>query len=176
MINGVTAFRPDKNFQARAYISLKEISHKKGELPMNDPNFRYTDFDYCIKYKPSANKSFRKKPFLIFSDVFINTRNIYRVSGYEEFLKIAEKNLEGKWFVENTIHSKELFDLVKDNPGVYFPIQFDAVKYAKKVMKNENKRFGQDEKDVYLVRELKEADKNRHEQHLASYNVKDVKL
>lgn len=176
MINGVTVFRPDKNLQNRAYISLQEISHKKGELPLNDPNFRYTNFNYFIKYKPSANKGFARKPFLINSDVFTNTKGIYRVSGYEEFLKLPEKKPDTKWFVENTVHSKELFDIAKDNPGIYFPLQFDAVKYAEKVMKNENKIFGQDEADVYLVKELKEADKIRHEQHLASYNKKDVKL
>lgn len=173
---GVTALGNDKNLQTRAYVSLREISHKKGELPMNDANFRYTNFIYTVKYKPSANKAFKKKPFLILSDVLTNTSNSYRVEDHADFLKSAEKNEEVAWLVRNTIHSKALFDLAKANLGIPMLMMFDVVGYAKKVMENEGKNFKEDEKDVFVIQDLKEAEKYRHAEHMASYNKKEVKL
>lgn len=173
----VVATRRAQNLQTRIYISLKEVAHKKGEMPLNDPNFRYTNLLYNVKYKPSANKGFKNRPYLITSDVLLKTSQIFRAKDYDDFLKRSESNEEIAWLVRNTIHSKELFDLAKDNPGLYIPMFFDIVGYAKKVAVNEGKAEEDFAKiGAFLIQDLKEADEIRRKEYLESFNKRDVKI
>ena len=173
----ITASRRAKNLQTRVHISLKEVAHKKGEMPLNQPNFRYTNLLYHVKYKPSANKAFKAKPFLITSDILLGSSQIIRVKDYADFVRRSENNKELAWLYRNTIHSEDLFDLAKDNPGLYIPMYFNVVEYAKKVAVNE----GKPEEDfakigVFLIQDLKEADEIRRKEYLESFNKKDVKI
>lgn len=163
--------------QIHAYLSLQDRAHKMGELPTTDPNFRFTNFTYYVKYKKSANKSFKYKPFLISADIINTFGGAIRVSGYSEFLKLGETNPEIGWLVRNTIHSEELFELARRNYHIPIMLAFDAVKYAKKVLANEGEEFGDSPAmNVFLVKDIAEAEKYRHEQYLEQYKKKDVKL
>lgn len=74
---GVSDRRQDKNLQIRAYISLQEVRHKKGSLPMTDKNFKFTNFQFYIKYKKSVSKSLKNKPFLLSADILNNLEGLF---------------------------------------------------------------------------------------------------
>ena len=173
---GLSSFSLDKNLQTRNYISLQEVRHSKGEIPLNSPDMRYTCLFYTLKYKPSMNKGFKHRPFLLLSDIFVNQSNVMRFKNYHDFLESAQRRPELAWIVENTIHSQELFDIAYANPGLAFPIPFDVVAYTKKVLAKEGTDFETGDKGVFLVTELKQADDARREMHRAMYNKKDVKI
>lgn len=173
----VASNRRAQNLQTRVYISLKEVAHKKGEMPLNEPNFRYTNLLYHVKYKPSANKAFKDKPYLITSDILLKTSQIIRVRDYADFVRRSEMNEEVAWLYRNTIHSEALFDLAKDNPGLYIPMYFNVVEYAKKVAVNEGKAEEDFAKiGAFLIQDLKEADEIRRKEYLESFNKRDVKV
>lgn len=173
----VIAKTAKKSLQTCAYISLKEISHKKGELPLNEPNFRFTNFSYYLKYKVSANKGFKYKPYMIVADIFMRTKGVYRFANYEEFLKLGETDPEIGWLVRNTIHSRKLFEIAKHNYHIPIMLAFDAAKYAKKVIANDAEKNGGDsDMGIFLVKDVAEAEKYRHELYLEQFKKKDVKL
>lgn len=173
----VIANRRAQNLQTRIHVSLKEVAHKKGEMPLNQPNFRYTNLLYNVKYKPSANKAFKDKPYLITSDILLKSSQIIRVKDYADFVRRSKANEEIAWLFRNTVHSKELFDLAKDNPGLYIPMFFDIVGYAKKVAVNEGKAEEDFAKiGAFLIQDLKEADEIRRKEYLESFNKRDVKI
>lgn len=172
---GVTALGGEAKLQVHAYISLKDARHKKGQLPTNDANFKFTNFNFYVKYKESANRSFKYKPYLITADIFDTFGGSIRVSGYEEFLKLGETNPEVAWLIRNTIHSEELFELAKNNYHLPMMLAFDPVKYMKRILEKENKKDGSG-MDVFLVEDIKKAEKARHKQYLEQFKKKEVKL
>lgn len=166
-----------KPLQTCAYISLRDVKHKKGELPNTDPDFRFTNFTYYVKYKKSANKSFKYKPYMVVADIFKKTNGSFRVGSYNEFLERAEENPEISWLVRNTIHSKELFDMAKHNYHIPIMLMFDPVKYMHKVLENEGEKVEDSSvMNVFLIKDIAEAERIRHEEYLEQYNKKEVKL
>lgn len=175
--DGVTACSNKKQLQPRMVISLKEIRPKKGENTQNNRDLRFTNGIFYVRYKPSANKSFARKPFVICNDLLTSPGSTIRVVDYEDFLKCADKNEEMRWIVRNTTHSKELFEMARNNLQQAIPLMFDTVKYAKKVNKNEKELFGNSHKniyDIFILPDLVEAEHKRFECYLTE--KKDVKL
>lgn len=171
----VVASSDNKSLQPCAYISLEGKRHQPGEMPCTDPNFRFTNFDYYVKYKESANKTKRYKPYVICADIFtFEGFKSIRVKDYEEFLEKAKTNKELAWIVKHTIHSKKLFDLAKANIHLPMKLIIDIVKYADEVIKNDPN--GDKAKDVFMIRDLAEAEKIRHEQYLKKIGKKEIKL
>ena len=173
----VIAKTAKKSLQTCAYISLRDVKHKKGELPNTDPNFRFTNFTYYVKYKKSANKGFKYKPYMIVADIITKTNGSVRVGSYSEFLKKAEESPEIAWLVRNTAHSKELFDIAKHNYHIPVMLMFDPVKYMHKVLENEGEEVEDSSvMNVFLIKDIAEAERIRHEEYIERFNKKDVKL
>lgn len=171
----VAAVSDKKSLQVRAYISLVAKRHQPGEMPCNNPDFRLTDFDYYIKYKTSANKSRKFKPFIVYADIFTYEGfTSCRVKGYEDFLEKAKTSPEFAFLAKYTLHSKELFDLAETNYHLPIRLSFDAIKYAKDVIKNDPN--GDKAKDVFMIRDLAEAEKVKHEHYIEKFRKKEIKL
>ena len=173
---GVTAHKANKNLQIRAYISLKEVRHQEGSLPMTDKNFKFTNFQFYIKYKKSASRSLKYKPFLLSADILNDFGGAMRLKGYQDFLDKAETMPELRWLVNNTIHSEEVFELAEANPNIPIMLPFDAVQYAKKVIQNDTEKVSKKEQlGVYLVKDIAKADKSREELYIESFKKREVK-
>ena len=172
---GVSDRRQDKNLQIRAYISLQEVRHTKGSLPMTDKNFKFTNFQFYIKYKKSVSKSLKNKPFLLSADILNNFGGAFRLKGYDDFLEKAKTMPEIRWLVDNTIHSAEMFELAQANPRIPIMLPFDAVQYSKKVIANDKKKVSEKERlGIFLVKDIAEADESREELYAATFK-KEVK-
>ena len=171
----VIASSDKKSLQVRAYISLATKRHQPGELLCTNSDFRLTDFDYYIKYKTSANKSRKYKPFIVYADIFTYEGfTSCRVRDYQDFLEKAKTSPEFAFLAKYTNHSEEMFELAKINYHLPIRLAFDAVKYADEVIKNDPN--GDKAKDVFMIRDLAEAERVRHEHYIEKFRKKEIKL
>lgn len=102
-----------------------------------DSNIIQTRGDYSMQYKPYFDKSYsyaQRKPFLIKADFLpqIGTnrnKEMIRVESYDELLEIAKKDKYIAWLVNWTTLTRNSFDWVQGNPGlfIYFTPDYDRI-------------------------------------------------
>ena len=125
----------DFNVQVRALVNIKELPLNAGELPIMNPDLRYTKFEYKLRYKPSHNWSLKEKPYMITGDIFSETNNHIRFKDYEEFLKKAETVPELKWLMNYSKIDREMFEQARNSLCLPLPVMFDVSKYVKHIKK-----------------------------------------
>lgn len=163
---GVTEGSAAKVLQPYAYISLNS---KPIILEDNPDDLVQTYFKYALRYKPSANSCHKRQPFIVSCELIRagTSGDSMRVSGYEEFLEKAKTNKGFAWLAKHTNICPELFDIAKKNPGCFFPIAVDIIKYYKDIG---------DEECLGLFPDDREIERLRSKYHLEQYGITDVEV
>lgn len=124
-----------KQLNTRVAISLTSSPLYPGcsEIKKADPNLRYTDGWYFIKYKPTPSALGTQKRYIIMCDIIHWREKFMRVKGWDEVVELAKKEPRVAWLFKYTNISEELFKIARKNICVPIPFSVDIVKYNNEI-------------------------------------------
>lgn len=152
--------------QSRVGLSINGKPLLKEENP--DEIF-YSKVTFFLRYKPSANVSRRKQPFIVSCDLFkcdTNKDNV-RIADYNELVAKSKKVKSIAWFLKHTKISPKHFEIAKNNPGCFIAIGFDLAEYFEMIG---------DPQCVCKHPDLCEIERIRTRYHLEQYGITDVEV
>lgn len=119
--------------QVRALININEEPLKPYDIPLTNPDLRYTNFDYTLRYcmQPAQGKDKLQK-YYIYSDLLDGEK--FKFDKWEEVEEEAKKNKSLAFLMKYSNFNKETFEIVKKNIFYCFKIYFDYAKYCNKLL------------------------------------------
>ena len=131
----------NKSLQARLMINLNSIPLKETEIsPANNPDLRYTDFRYELRYKPSYKDYKKDIPFLIHSDLFISRKKYIRFGTVKELEERAKTDKEIAFILKWCDLTEERLTQARNCVQMDFPLPINTVKleeYLKDIVEKE---------------------------------------
>lgn len=130
---------------ARATLFASALVNINGEPLFADSEFitlnegtKELNYPIFIKYQPMLRKGYADGMDFILGSSLLPYRDRARLVDFEDLKNRAAKDEteEGKalrWILENTDICEEHFDLAKANFGIRIFLNFDMLKYAKKI-------------------------------------------
>lgn len=123
----------------RAIISFNYNIIRPGENPLNNPDLRYTSFEYHIKYCPKLFHD-KKRHFVINADIF--SRGRLRFADYQDLLEQRKKNPALNWMLGFVDFSPEIIQLAKDHVDLPIKLKVDMVELKNKIVSKYIKEYG----------------------------------
>lgn len=160
-----------KPLQARIQLHMDLKRPKNGDNAFTNPRILNTDGLYRLRYCPSSQRAYQKKPFIFRADFLI--KETTHLSGWEDYQKLVESD-ERVAFINKYINiNKNSFKIAKENIALNLYFGLDLEKYIKDVAKNIGSKV-----DYSILRseEMNEAEKIRHKTFLEVNSVRDVEV
>lgn len=142
--------------------------------PTSDPAIVRTNLEYHVRYAPSANRQFKHRPYVLFSDIIIrpNKSQKVRFKDLDELRERAKKELCLDFILRFTNLDENLLNIARTNFGCIIPVAFDIVKYDK--MMKEKKGLPQDSKEpMFKDKKMVLAEQERCKAYLAFRGYKE---
>ena len=122
----------NKSLQARSLINLNSIPLRETDLtPASDPDLRFTDFFYSLKYKPSYKNSRQDQPFLIYSDLIVERKKYVRFGTIKELEERAKTDKEIAFILKWCDLTEERLEQARSCIQLDLPLPFDILVYEK---------------------------------------------
>ena len=123
----------------RTSISFDYKSIKPGENPLNNPDLKFTNFEYHIKYIPKKHYT-ERKPFILLADVF--PRGRIRFVDYQDLLEQRKNNPALNWMFGFVDFNPEIIELAREHVDLRIKLKVDMLELRNKIVYNHIKEYG----------------------------------